>query len=175
MNNRYLFLDIDGVLNSERTVFAYDKLIHAGMAKHDILLGKPTLTYFDPIAVMLLKKAQEKIGFKIVISSTWRYTLNKSDFDVIFSEYGWDTTDIIVGKTDTDGKIRGDEIKRWLNQYAKYPYEYCILDDSSDMLESQLNNFVQTTFEDGLSFDNYQKIFAIFGESCDDSFSLRFE
>ena len=98
MNNRYLFLDIDGVLNSERTVFAYDKIIHAGMAKHDILLGKPTLTYFDPIAVMLLKKAQEKIGFKIVISSTWRYTLNKSDFDVIFSEYGWDTTDIIVGK-----------------------------------------------------------------------------
>lgn len=167
MNNKYLFLDIDGVLNSERTVFAYKKLVHAGHIKHDILLGLNTKSFFDPIAVLLLKTAQEQIGFKIVISSTWRYSLGVSDFVAMFKEYEWDTEGVIIGKTDTEGPNRGSEIQRWLNNHAKYPYEYCILDDTPDMLDEQFVNFVQPSFENGLSFDNFQKIFAIFGESYD--------
>lgn len=167
MNSKYLFLDIDGVLNSERTVFAYKKLVHAGHIKHDILLGLNTKSFFDPIAVLLLKTAQEQIGFKIVISSTWRYSLGVSDFVAMFKEYEWDTEGVIIGKTDTEGPNRGSEIQRWLENHAKYPYNYCILDDSSDMLDAQLNNFVQTSFEDGFSFDNFEKMFAIFDESYD--------
>lgn len=165
--SKYLFLDIDGVLNAERTVFAYKKLIHAGHIRHDILIGQPLQTFFDPIAVLLLKTAWEQIGFKIVISSTWRYSLGTLDFVAMFKEYGWDTEGIIVGRTDTAGPTRGNEIKRWLDNNGKYPYKYCILDDSTDMLKEQLANFVQTTAEDGFLFDNFQKMFAIFGESYD--------
>lgn len=166
--NRYLFLDIDGVINSERTVFAYNKLVHSGMIKHDILLDQPTKSYFDPIAVLLLKTAQENLGFKIVISSTWRYSLSVSDFVTMFKEYGWDTTDVIIGKTDLEGKVRGEEIQRWLNNHAKFPYEYCILDDTPDMLETQFENFVQTSFDDGLDFEGFKKIFEVFKEEIDE-------
>lgn len=167
MNNRYLFLDIDGVLNSERTVFAYKKLVHCGHIKHQLLLGQPTNSFFDPIAVLLLKTAQEQIGFKIVISSTWRHSLNVADFVEMFREYGWDTTDIIIGKTPIDGPIRGSEIKQWLDVHAKWPYKYCIVDDTPDMLDEQFAFFVQTKFTDGLSFEDFKKIFAIFEESYD--------
>lgn len=165
MMNRYLFLDIDGVLNSERSVFAYKKLVHAGFVKHNLLLGRGANSYFDPLAVSLLRLAQENLKFKIVISSSWRYTLSISDFVEMFKEYDWDTSEIIIGKTGTEQVIRGQQIKSWLNNHAKYPYQYVILDDSDDMLEEQKDNFVKTSIEEGLSFNNFTKMFAIFGES----------
>jgi len=161
--NRYLFLDIDGVLNSERTVFAYQKLVHANLVKFRIDSSLPLATMFDPISVGLLKYAQEKIGFKIVISSTWRYRLSSDDFNRIFADYGWDTSGIIVGKTDDDPVIRGKQIKSWIDLHAQHPYQYCILDDSDDMLVEQDECFVQTDLQNGIDFEAFKAIFRVFG------------
>lgn len=159
---KYLFLDIDGVLNSERTVFAFGTLTHCGRVKSDIDNGLVPEPLFDPISVALLKAAQEEIGFKIVISSTWRQMLTLPDFHAIFKLYDWDTTDIIMGRTRTGTGPRGQQIKDWLDTFGKYPYNYCILDDDSDMLEKQIPNFVQTKFTNGLQFEQFEKIFVTF-------------
>lgn len=163
--NKFVFLDIDGVLNSDRTVFAYNAITHAGRVKHDILLGKLPEPMFDPIAVSMLANAQRKIGFKIVISSTWREMLSLDNFVTMFSIYGWDTTDIIIGKTDSGKGIRGEQIKRWLGSHGGPEYRYAILDDSTDMLEEQVPFFVNTDYSEGFSFANYKKLFEVFGEN----------
>lgn len=161
--NKYLFLDIDGVLNSERSVAAHGRLTHAGRVKQDMLIGDRPDPMWDALAVGLLRAAQEAIGFKIVISSTWRKTFALQDFHAIFDVYGWDTREIIVGKTGDEVGCRGEQIRAWLNNYAKYPYHYCIIDDDGDMLEQQEPFFVQTNFKNGLSFDCFLKIFEVFG------------
>lgn len=167
--NKYLFLDIDGVLNSYRTLFAFGKYGLSTNIKKQVLLGMPTDSFFDPIAVLLLKEAQEKIGFKIVISSSWRRTLGVKDFIIMFNEYGWDTNDIIIGKTGTENCIRGQQIKNWLQQNASEPYKFVILDDESDFLPEQNNNLVKTSYSEGFCYNNYKKIFEIFGETCYDT------
>lgn len=162
--NRYLFLDIDGVLNSSRTVHAYNKIVHSNLVKYRIDSNEPLASMFDPIAVGLLKAAQEKLNFKIVISSTWKLHLSIDEFNLIFADYGWDTKDIIIGKTDSEPGIRGKQIKRWLDNHAKYPHQYCIIDDSADMLVAQEDCFVKTDLNDGLNWEAFLKIFKVFGE-----------
>jgi len=159
---RYCFLDIDGVLNSENRWRATGIMVNAGRVKMDIAAGKVPDPGWMQESVDLLRKAQEVAGFKVVISSTWRFSLAVRDFHVAFDQYGWDTRDIIIGKTDEGSGPRGEQIKRWLNNYGKYPYQYCIIDDSTDMLDSQLKFFVQTTFDDGLTEVEYPKILAAF-------------
>lgn len=161
--NKYLFLDIDGVLNSERSVAAHGRLTHAGRVKEDIILGNTPDPMWDETAVGLLRTAQETIGFKIVISSTWRRSFALQDFHTIFDQYGWDTRGIIIGKTGDDVGVRGAQIKSWLDTHGAFPYNYCIIDDDSDMLEPQLPFFVRTSFRNGLSYDSFLKIFEVFG------------
>lgn len=167
--NRYLFLDIDGVLNSQRTVFAYNKIVHSNLVKYRIDSNEPLASMFDPISVGLLKLAQEMLGFKIVISSTWKHHLSVDEFHLIFADYGWDTKDIIIGKTGSEPVIRGKQIKQWMDSYAKYPSEYCILDDSTDMMVAQEKFFVQTNINDGLDWEAFLKIFRVFGETFDEN------
>lgn len=163
--DRYLFLDIDGVLNCDRTTFAYNKIVHSGIIKHKLLTDvRPLNSFFDPIAVMLLKQAQLQLNFKIVISSTWRYTLRIDEFSIMFAEYGWDTTDIIIGATGTEHGKRGEQIKNWLDSNGIEAYQYAIIDDDSDMLPAQQRHFVHTSNRNGLDADAYLKIFEIFGE-----------
>lgn len=161
--NKYLFLDIDGVLNSERTVAAYRRLTYAGKVKQDIECGNSPQPMWDPIAVNLLRAAQQEIGFGIIISSTWRKALSLEDFHKVFDLYGWDTRGIIVGKTGDETGTRGQQIKAWLDAHGKFPYNYCIIDDDSDMLESQQEFFVKTNFRNGLKFEAFVQIFEVFG------------
>lgn len=161
--NRYVFLDIDGVLNSERTVYAYKRLIYAGMMKDKLSGNAPPNPYFDPVAVNLLRYAQEITEFKIVISSSWRYTFNTDDFHKLFDYYDWDTRNVIIGATGFENGSRGKQIKCWLDNYGKFPYEYVILDDSTDMLDEQKDFFIETDFIDGFSYKNFVDLLKAFG------------
>lgn len=162
--NRYLFLDIDGVLNSEKSVLATNQLIYVNLVKGRMERGEPLNSCFDPHSVKLLQRAQKELQFKIIISSTWRINMSVQEFHLLFDEYGWDTRDIIIGKTTQDGSHRGTQIQSWVQLYAKHPYAYCILDDSTDFLQEQLRNLVLTTFLHGLDADAFKKIYEVFGE-----------
>src|SRR5690606_39253231 len=87
---KYLMLDIDGVLNSSRTVIVYEGYGHG---------WEPFSPKFDPVAVGLLRKLVEDTDAVIIISSSWRITTTYEQFYTIFDQYGWDTRDIIKGQT----------------------------------------------------------------------------
>lgn len=57
---KIIFLDIDGVLNSE----VYYRIVDR---------SKKDWSRFDPKAVELIKKLLNEFSAKIVISSTWRF------------------------------------------------------------------------------------------------------
>lgn len=167
---KYVFLDIDGVLNSDRTVMAYKRILHCGHIKAAMVAGREFNPMWDSIAVNMLRTAQETIGFKVVISSTWRKVMSLRDFHTLFDFFEWDTREVIVGTTDSGSGCRGDQIQRWLEANTDMPlgrdgspkYKYCIIDDDSDMLPIQQASFVKVDAGDGLSFHNFRQIYDIF-------------
>jgi len=146
MNERIIFLDIDGVLNSTRSCLAFGGFGHL----------RPNITEdsakLDPIALKLMRMLVEETNAKVVISSSWRINANSvSDFDFLQMP--------IIGMTPYRGDCRGDEIQKWLD---KNPTErYVIIDDDRDMLESQMDNFVKCDFKYGFSEEQFFKAYKI--------------
>lgn len=151
---KILFLDIDGVLNSQGRVLSDQ---HQDMRD------------FDPVAIDLLNGIVVATGCEIVISSSWRKNRTIEKLQEIFKDVGFHCPERIIGKTGVFfdwikpgfhvPSIRGLEIKVWLDlNVRKTPtgfdnnqYNYCILDDDSDMLLEQKDNFVKTATWHGLT------------------------
>lgn len=141
MNNKVLFLDIDGVLNSK----IYYKYIY-----------KPEDggSRFDPYCVILVKRLIEEFSLKIVISSTWRNgVVNKlmrelNEHHLIdFLHADWYTP--IVRSAS-----RGEEIKLWLDNHPEVK-DYIILDDNENLLDHQISRFVKTSTYLGMVQERY--------------------
>lgn len=155
---KYLFLDIDGVLNHDEW-FESDGYRHNQSNWH--------VSMFDPKCVERVNRILEETGAELVVSSSWR---SMSDLKDIFAGVGLPTefhitpnADEIYPLEDPNDKYinsigsewtgwdeldikywRGSEIKYWLEHNAESPYTYCIIDDDCDMLEEQHDNFVLT-------------------------------
>lgn len=146
MLRNVLFLDIDGVLNSE------DWFTRTANGKG----------MFDPKCVELLNYITDNSNTDIVLSSSWRMDENVNNI-----LYNHGITGNIIDKTsrlalEIDYLCRGNEIQKWLleNEYNNY----VILDDDSDMLVSQLDNFVHIDYKVGLSEENVKSILKILNE-----------
>lgn len=145
---RVLFLDIDGVINSTRTA-----VVHFGYP-HDLT----KMERFDHVSLALIRRLCEVGGLSVVLSSTWRKSFHYHDVA--------NALDLpIIGATDTNGLVRGEEIARYLelHQDSIDPDNYAIVDDDSDMLDCQLPRFVQTDGNEGLSWRNYVDLCNLFG------------
>lgn len=158
---RCIMLDIDGVLNSHRTAVGFQ---HVLMRK------------LDPVAVMMLHRIVKNADAAIVISSTWRLSPGwKTLVWGCLREAGWpwenygfvplddcpiiDRTPKYLGPDTT----RGDEIAKWLEDNPEYD-DYIILDDDSDMLDSQMDRFIHCDSKVGLSYENWLRIREIWPE-----------
>ena len=120
-----IFLDIDGVLN----------LIPQGHDDHGPI--------FHPHLVENLRELIEATDAKIVISSTWRADgLEAMQYMWEGRDYPGEVIDITPLRS-RNGKERGYQIQDWIDFYK--PENYVILDDDSDMLPNQMNNFVKTS------------------------------
>ena len=143
-----IFLDIDGVLNSQQGSISQN------------VRGVMDYEGIDRVALGLLRKLCELTGAKIVISSTWRSD-GHEEITGAFEACGWRgliMSKIIIGVTPHLSGIRGGEIAEWLACHTDVS-EYVIIDDDSDMLDSQKDNFVHT---DGvLGFTLYDMIKAM--------------
>ena len=122
---KVVFLDIDGVLTSCRIGFFN----------------------FDIYAINFLTWFFDKVGFKIVISSTWRNSHGKEFWETIFPNMihdDWRTKRY-------GGEMRGFEVREWLKRHPEVT-DYLIIDDDKDFFEDQIYNCLFTNPEDGFLF-----------------------
>ena len=161
---KIIFLDVDGVLNSDDW---YNKT-------------RGRSGDFDPEAIALLNQ-MESIGVEVVISSSWGESADKPLKDVGLKLP-------IIGHTEhfyQDWLTRGNEIEKWIQDnfggmgtryglddngfpyYRKHygdniqDYEYVIFDDDSDFLLGQVDNFIRTDRLTGLTQADIDKAIKI--------------
>jgi hypothetical protein len=150
---RVLFLDVDGVLNSNRTVLTTGNCAHP----HNYTERREM---FDWTAIKLLRGLCAAGNLKVVLSSSWRLGMD-GEWLAKFGEFlGLP----IIDKTPTDWRphqTRGHEIKAWLDNHVEVTH-YAIVDDDCDMLPEQKPQYVQTWFEDGLTWAPFAKLCDIF-------------
>jgi hypothetical protein len=154
--NKYLFLDIDGVLNHDEWFDSVHYKRHQENWKKSM---------FDPECVARVNRILEETGARLVVSSSWR---SMTDLEEIFAGVALPTkfdrtphADQLYPKEDPNDKYlnpigsewsgwddldirywRGSEIKYYLDRHPAG--NYAILDDDTDMLDEQLEHFIQT-------------------------------
>jgi hypothetical protein len=145
---KYLFLDIDGVLNSDEYYIELYRYTKGKTSESYRFYPEGTASdgyqkNIDRAAVELVNRICKETGAKIVLSSSWRIdnacTSELAKLGIEVSDY----TPYIPSRH------RGTEIKKFLDTHRCS--SYCILDDDTDMLDSQLSNFVPVDFHFGLT------------------------
>jgi hypothetical protein len=164
---KVLFLDIDGVLNSQNwfgwrayyiknnggAEFDMDK----NLTEDKYMLYK--LSMLDPRAIANLNRIIDETGCKVVLSSSWRCLWNPKENDNIVNAlklrgFKYDFYGVTPRIPQKDfGQERGIEIQAWIDkELEKNEIEsYLILDDDNDMLPEQMGNFILINGQYGLS------------------------
>ena len=107
-----IFLDIDGVLNSDEYFDKVSNLNIQGIEQE-----------IDIEKIKLLKKAINETGAKLVLTSSWRYTKKAQQLKELLANY-----EICVDTTPFIQNRRGLEIKKYLLEH-KCIEDFVILDD----------------------------------------------
>lgn len=145
LKNTVIFLDCDGVLNSDE--FAKYCLEEEGYDPFD-------WNTLDPRAILNLKRIVDETSVNIIFSSSWRW-----DFIAFetakhqLKTYGleiYDTTILDIKKN----LSRTDEIKLYLDEHPSI-MKYVILDDD-EIKEPLKDHWVRCLFKNGLT-KNWQK------------------
>ncbi len=162
-----IFLDVDGVLNSEAFLRKREDE-HRALGHADPTSPKRETTcdcfrlerQIDRDAVARLNRLVAETGAKIVISSSWRKLLDPPELHRVLVSHGLVAE--IIGETpdgpndlelraaleETDRLFRGHEIDYWLKQHPEVD-RFVILDDGGDMV-MHVNRLVQTDCQEGL-------------------------
>ena len=144
--SRIIFLDIDGVLNSHEWFEKREKieLTEENYMAQDI----------DPAALQRFQTLLADTGASVVLSSSWRKLPERVEY---LKKH---VCDIIAITPECDSGIRGAEIYMWWSRNKRLLGEpqYAIIDDDSDMLLWQKDNFFQTSFMTGLTEEICQKV-----------------
>lgn len=145
---KYIFLDMDGVVVTNRSNVGYQGIQSRA----------------DPCAVDMINQLCANAGAKIVVSSMWRKHFDEPAMFQILKAMGFREEHLLwPGDFYTVAlynSIRGIEINEWLSRHPEATH-YVILDDNSDMLPSQDDHFVKTHSENGLGYRDYLRARAI--------------
>ena len=143
-DKKYIFLDIDGVLNSEEW--------HQYYWDND-LQYTPYDTEIDYRAARMMCELVNKTGAEIVISSSWRTDMNevrrrlhnsglKCPIELRIEGYEFSESD--------KHPTRGELIERFLSTHPCSTY--VIFDDENDMTDEQKDgHFVKTKWKTGIT------------------------
>lgn len=133
---KVIFLDIDGVLNSDTTI--------RRTADNYVFVGSRQLKN--------LKNIINVTGAKVVLSSDWRYDRDNPEYNSDYLELKNELMRYGIrfyGFTpELSSAHRGAEIDQWLKEHAEVS-NFVILDDRTDM-EPNKDHWVQTTMAHGL-------------------------
>lgn len=155
---RYIFLDIDGVLNTERSYKGY---VMAEQPWRD-----ENGPFFDSESVGNLRHIIDTTHADVVITSTWKH----KGLDAMHRLWTLrEMPGILLGVTpettvDDYYCSRGMEILKWLAQNAPDDtngYRYVIIDDSQFFLPEQLPYLVKTASDVGITLSDAERAIAI--------------
>lgn len=139
--NKIIFLDFDGVLNTEH---------YQGLLQYQGKLWQDEHgAFFDPNTVKQLKRIIDATDADIVVESSWKYL----GLDAM--KEMWMARDLpgkVVDITPSSvGDNKGVEIASWLSEHAKQDTHYVIIDDEYVILDSQSSHFVLTNPYEGIT------------------------
>jgi hypothetical protein len=149
MTKPIIFLDIDGVLNSQEFV--------------DLLGDQWNMEQVDRKAVERLNRIVEATGAEVVISSTWRCCLPFETIRRIIDLAGGKV--LIIDKTPVLGSPRGGEIQKWLDENPGHE-RFVILDDCEDMVHLW-PHLVETTWDLGLLDEHVERAIKVINKGVE--------
>ncbi|WP_154914241.1 HAD domain-containing protein [Pseudomonas fluorescens] len=149
-----VFLDMDGVICTRRG---------AGWSIH----GRPLVhscrrlpvRAIDPSTVLRLNELCAVTGAVVVISSTWRI---RRDVPQILRARGFTGRCHVDWCTDADGRLRSDEIARWLDAHGGPPH--VVIDDKAGELVAFEHRLVLTSNYCGLRQCDVERAVELLGE-----------
>ena len=147
MPNGVIFLDIDGVICTDRAWYATEQDKH-----------RQIIRAWDPFAIRLIGRLAADFDYEVVISSTWRKMF---DVPLILLTHGFqgsfhrdESTPYLFGS-----QPRGDEIREWLKEH-KDVRNYLIIDDfesgtgiKGTALEK---SWIETDYYNGFTVQNFK-------------------
>ena len=160
---KIIFLDIDGVLNTQdyfiknhENIVRFYAMYSDEEYKNSLRLHVDRILMdIDIDKLMILKRITDETGAKIVVISAWK---SFRTFDLVVQRLR-DVGIPIIGKTDDNGSDRGYGIYKYLMTHNVS--NYIILDDEifADYDENLLGHLVKTSFYgDGLTEEHAVKI-----------------
>lgn len=152
MRKRVLFLDIDGVLNSEAY---WQRLSGRG-----ITIVSSQGQKIDPDAVKHLNRIVHSTHCTVVLSSSWRLGRGFEKAWGWLKEAGY--TGHLHDRTSSTLAGRGAEISEWLSQQP--PCAYAILDDEPE-LKTHEGRWVHTPYATGLTAELADRAIALLMEA----------
>lgn len=149
---KIVFLDIDGVLNS-------DGWYKSGEAKKAYEKTKIVSDYhFDPNAWKWVEKLLIETGAKIVLTSSWRnFNLEATLKDFTGTKFEVLNKYIVEITPRLRLRHRGKEIETFIKNTDIEIDGYVIIDDDTDFNIDQLPYFVRTDWFHGITEENYNK------------------
>ena len=139
---RIIFLDFDGVLNTEY----YQGLLQFQGKQWQDQYG----AFFDPKAVRQLKRIIDATGADIVVESSWKY-LGLEAMQELWRVRNLPGRVIDITPSLTDNASKGEVIAAWLSEYAMLDARYVIIDDEYVVLDAQIPFFIWTNPYEGLT------------------------
>jgi K+/H+ antiporter YhaU regulatory subunit KhtT len=158
---KVIFLDFDGVLNSEAS-FRYEARRKSNRIPDSLS---------DVCCSNLQYILEQAADVKLVISSTWRKMHTMEELRNFLNGRFVNGSRIVSKTPSVFSGHRGHEIKLWLQENPNVT-QYVILDDDNDAITALYNeegkeddkrgHFFQTTPEDGLLFKQAKQIAKLF-------------
>ena len=154
---KYIFLDFDGVLNTEQ----YQAQCQ--------LMGLPVSDKYGPHfsqkAIRNLQRLIDETGAEVVIISSWRYIMLHDKLRKMWKDRH--LPEAIIHILDPDKKMydisKGDQIANFMSVRKNNPY--VILDDEWEFLDSQLSHLIHINPVNGIKKRNVEAGIMILNQS----------
>jgi len=141
---KYIYLDFDGVLNTEQYQAELAVAGVSGKDKYGPL--------FDPETVRQLNRLIEATGAEIIVTSSWRYVYEEDTLYEMWDERGLPDTRVVILDRKFEGISKDDHQK-----YVPYVY----IDDEDKYGGSERDFLIQTDPLKGLSAADVDRAIAI--------------